>query len=733
MDSGNLSVIFAPNLLHSSEGTEKMSSSTERRLKQQAAVRLEAEVGNDINNLLSAERTKGFVGCTKSVVKSNGRSTRRSKTKPFSFQEMYAMVTMSSERYRGLFMLTLPILVHVNRYMACRTGSLSECEKASFIPGYNLAGEGFDVVTMHRKGAYVINVKSYLVRNETCTLCENRFQEGQSQKLPASVLDWRPFSRCKKQLTSTLHHSVDSLIRSSTSLINNDWGVGLNLDTLGTAILGGSRSEIAQFARSQFSVDKATFATHEISCTHYSYRLADHPTLSTEFSTHLQRLPKKYNHSSRYLYRRMIDTYGTHYIRQVQLGGRVRRVTAFRTCLATLQGFSETEIKKCLDIDLKMALGFLPVNASLTHKCSSILKDNVTMGFYQGFMTHNIEVLGGEKYFGDVLFHQDSSYAYTSWMSSLHDNPDVVSYSLFPLHHLVSDLEVSTNLRRAVLEYIEENKLEMDRGRAKTCSPAPNLDHNCCPLRAGLGHLSIVVEKATGLKADVFSEADGFVKVWYNERKQDTEKRRLRFLFVRYMLPYKLIYFNMRGRAELSRYILAYAEIPFMDQRVEWKNWPSLKASFPLEQLPVLEVEGGLLNQSLAIARFLAKETGLAGNGRFEEAQADTLVDSLNDFTLLIPWREEDQGLKKQKIDKLFDCQAPKLLGFLEKHLGDRDWLVGNAVTWADLYWHVCFTTFNVLRPGFAEPHPGLCALIHRVGCIPQLAQWIQNRPNSEF
>ncbi|KAG9336523.1 hypothetical protein JZ751_002870 [Albula glossodonta] len=38
MDSGNLSVIFAPNLLHSNEGTEKMSSSTERRLKLQAAV-----------------------------------------------------------------------------------------------------------------------------------------------------------------------------------------------------------------------------------------------------------------------------------------------------------------------------------------------------------------------------------------------------------------------------------------------------------------------------------------------------------------------------------------------------------------------------------------------------------------------------------------------------------------------------------------------------------------------
>ncbi|KAL7873487.1 hypothetical protein AOLI_G00125580 [Acnodon oligacanthus] len=38
MDSSNLSVIFAPNLLHCGEGTEKMSASTEKKLKLQAAV-----------------------------------------------------------------------------------------------------------------------------------------------------------------------------------------------------------------------------------------------------------------------------------------------------------------------------------------------------------------------------------------------------------------------------------------------------------------------------------------------------------------------------------------------------------------------------------------------------------------------------------------------------------------------------------------------------------------------
>lgn len=422
----------------------------------------------------------------------------------------------------SMFPLILSLLSLLDSTAACRSGTPSECEKAPFVPGYNLAGEGFDVVKMRRKGAYLINVKTHNTDNGTCTLCENRFQGGQVQKLPAMVLDWRPFSRCSKQLSSALHHTVDSLVKSSSALINNNWGIDLNLDTYGKVLLGGSRSDIAKFARTQHNVDKATFALHEITCTYYSYRVTDHPELSSEFSKHLKRLPKQYDDQTKAVYRRTIDTYGTHYIRHVHLGGRVRRVTAFRTCLATLKGFSETEIKNCLNLELKMALGFLPANASLSNKCVDILKDNMSMGFYQGFMTHKIEVLGGEKYFPDVLFQQSPSEAYTSWMSSLQENPDVVSYAIYPLHHLVSDAGIRDNLKSAVSEYIEENMAPVDQ-KNDHCAPTENLDHNCCPLRAARGRLLVEIQRASGLKADTFTKTDAFVKIWYNEKYRETD------------------------------------------------------------------------------------------------------------------------------------------------------------------------------------------------------------------
>ncbi|TRY86511.1 hypothetical protein DNTS_010134 [Danionella cerebrum] len=423
---------------------------------------------------------------------------------------------------RSFFYIIVCILASTESGSACHTSSQLECEKAPFVPGYNLAGEGFDVVRMRRKGAFLINVKSHM-DNGTCTVCKNRFQEGQLQKLPSAVLDWRPFSRCSKQLSSALHHSVESLMKSSSSLINNNWEIDLSLDDMGKAILGGSRSDIAKFAHSQNTMDKATFALHEISCTYYSYRVKDNPELSTEFSKHLQKLPAQYDKETKALYRRTIDTYGTHYIRQVHLGGRVRRVTAFRTCLATLKGFSETDIKNCLNIELKMTLGFLPANASLSNKCSHILKDNLSMGFYQGFMTHKIEVLGGEKYFPDLVLNQSPAEAYSNWMRSLHDNPDVVSYAIFPLHHLVQDPEVSTNLKSAVTEYIEENRISVELKANQGCSQTPNLDHNCCPMRAGRGMLTVMVQRAAGLKADFFTRTDGYVKVWYNLMYEQTQ------------------------------------------------------------------------------------------------------------------------------------------------------------------------------------------------------------------
>ena len=41
----------------------------------------------------------------------------------------------------------------------------------------------------------------------------------------------------------------------------------------------------------------------------------------------------------------------------------------------------------------------------------------------------------------------------------------------------------------------------------------------------------------------------------------------------------RLIYFKLKGRAEVSRLILAHAGVDFEDVRIEREEWPELKKS----------------------------------------------------------------------------------------------------------------------------------------------------------
>lgn len=52
----------------------------------------------------------------------------------------------------------------------------------------------------------------------------------------------------------------------------------------------------------------------------------------------------------------------------------------------------------------------------------------------------------------------------------------------------------------------------------------------------------------------------------------------------------------------------------------------------PFGMLPVLEIDGKPVGQSNAIARYLAKQCGLAGRDEWESLQCDMLVDTLTDL-----------------------------------------------------------------------------------------------------
>lgn len=52
----------------------------------------------------------------------------------------------------------------------------------------------------------------------------------------------------------------------------------------------------------------------------------------------------------------------------------------------------------------------------------------------------------------------------------------------------------------------------------------------------------------------------------------------------------------------------------------------------PFGQVPVLEVDGKMINQSMAICRYLAKQCSLVGKNDWEALEIDATVDSINDL-----------------------------------------------------------------------------------------------------
>ncbi|KAJ3294155.1 hypothetical protein HDU79_011415 [Rhizoclosmatium sp. JEL0117] len=168
-----------------------------------------------------------------------------------------------------------------------------------------------------------------------------------------------------------------------------------------------------------------------------------------------------------------------------------------------------------------------------------------------------------------------------------------------------------------------------------------------------------------------------------------------------------LHYFNIQGKGELIRMLLAYSGAVWSDKfPVEWAKE---KASTPYGQLPVLvEHEDGTgkevfrIAQSHAIARYLAAKFGLNPSNPHEHALQDSVFESVSDLEIAAGkfiW-EKDEKQKDIFRDQFFDDKLPVFLSYHEKLLeknGSNGHYVGKKATLADLY------AFNVFERLDAE------------------------------
>mmetsp|Transcript_21700 Transcript_21700/g.66769 ORF Transcript_21700/g.66769 Transcript_21700/m.66769 type:complete len:230 (+) Transcript_21700:901-1590(+) len=179
------------------------------------------------------------------------------------------------------------------------------------------------------------------------------------------------------------------------------------------------------------------------------------------------------------------------------------------------------------------------------------------------------------------------------------------------------------------------------------------------------------------------------------------------------MTTHKLIYFDIKGKAEALRLAFAYCKIPFEDKRFASRDeFAAMKASGALQfgQVPALEVSSGdaktVLTQSVAILRYIAKlnpEAKLYPSDPVAAARVDAVCDLEADaFTGLRVSKYKARfgfGFLDDDANKaaLAACHASINAEVIPRHLtnltkvleaGGTSWLAGTAEpSIADFHW----------------------------------------------
>merc|ERR1711953_813760 len=166
-------------------------------------------------------------------------------------------------------------------------------------------------------------------------------------------------------------------------------------------------------------------------------------------------------------------------------------------------------------------------------------------------------------------------------------------------------------------------------------------------------------------------------------------------LIVFFIMPnIKIYYFDFPfWRAEVSRLALHLGNVPFENVKVTFADRDPLKEAgkAPLGAFPTMEVDGKIVCQTGAIARYCGKLGGFyPRDDDFAAAKIDEIIDTATDITnaIGVTMRMKDEQEKLAARKELSTGKLPESLQALETLLtqnGSTGFYVGNKMTIADL------------------------------------------------
>jgi len=207
------------------------------------------------------------------------------------------------------------------------------------------------------------------------------------------------------------------------------------------------------------------------------------------------------------------------------------------------------------------------------------------------------------------------------------------------------------------------------------------------------------------------------------------------------MPSYTLTYFGLRGLAETTRLMFAYADVPYEDKRITKDEWPAMKPTMPTGTLPVLTVDGkNSIGQSGAINRYLARQFGMNGKDDCEATCIDMYAGCIDDLAQkLRPVQMAMFGGDKEGAKKAFaeanEKDVQPLLSILEKQItkNGKGFLVGDKPSYADFMLQTRLHGLIEFEKSAVESHPKLMEYYNHISGLKGVKEWIAKRPETAF
>ncbi|CAD6199290.1 unnamed protein product [Caenorhabditis auriculariae] len=209
--------------------------------------------------------------------------------------------------------------------------------------------------------------------------------------------------------------------------------------------------------------------------------------------------------------------------------------------------------------------------------------------------------------------------------------------------------------------------------------------------------------------------------------------------FAEVMVNYKFTYFNLRGFGEPARLLFHLSHTPFEDDRIEFEDWLDRKPSTPFGKVPLLEIDGVVYNQSLAITRYLAHKFGHGGKDLEEQLLVDSWAEQQRQFfmdshsaysgavRLGKPAEEQEKLLKE--LEAALPEWYTKITDQIKK--AGSGFIAPSGITYADLWIADHITSLHKALPKILEEHSEIANYHKRVHEIPEIAQYITTRPDT--